>query len=123
MASTGSRNALSDREWGGTLRECVVLRHVNDKRFRKLQPVPISCLTLKHCLGLGISICKAELGSQTMTEILVLLPSKLFPFIHLFLHLFLHLFIKYLHCTYHGLGTPQTALIIKQIFSLFLQSL
>ena len=67
----------------------------------------------ENCLGLRISISKAEFVSKTITQILVLLPSKLFPFIfHLGLNLFLYLFIKYLWSTYYQvIGTLRKALI------------
>ena len=42
---------------------------MNDKRLKRLQPVPSSCLTLKNCLGLRISISNAEFESKTITEI------------------------------------------------------
>ena len=42
---------------------------MNDKRFRRPQPVSSSCLSLKNCLGLRISISNAEFESKTITQI------------------------------------------------------
>lgn len=46
--------------------------------------------------GLGITLSKAEFGSPTVIQILVLLPSKLF--------LLVRFFIEYLQSTYDMLG-------------------
>lgn len=85
-----------------TKRKCIVLRHMNGKGVHlRLGPEILSGFQ-----DVSLSLNKAKC-SKTITQILVLLPSKLFTFFHLgSLHSFLHLFIKYLQNTCDVLGTP-----------------